>query len=342
MPAQTSNQRVVITRYGDASVLKVITEPVPVPRADEVRIRVEVAGVSFGDVLQRTGLFYAGAPKMPYTPGYDVVGIVDAVGASVRDIQVGERVAALTFFGGYAQFVCAPAAFVVGNVPPHLDAAQTVSLVLNYTTAFQLLRRVAKLRNGSRILVYGGSGGVGTAMLDLARQMRLCVAAAISKHWHDRFRNSAEFIFDEQDSHGVAQLRTFQPSGFDAVFDAIGGAHVWRSRSFVAEGGQLIAFGIASAVKPGGQRNRMDVLRLGLLLAYAKFRPHPPVTLYAIDQRVKTYRAEINDDVRALIRMLDHGEIHPQVGAKFSLTDAAQAHELLESRRNTGKIVLLP
>src|SRR5262249_27362875 len=107
------NERIVIPEYGPASVLKLVQEPLPMPKKGEVRIKVEAAGVSWGDVNQRSGLFYAGAPKMPYTPGYDVVGIVDAVGDGVDAIRVGSRVVAFTLFGGYARFVCVPAARVV-------------------------------------------------------------------------------------------------------------------------------------------------------------------------------------------------------------------------------------
>jgi NADPH2:quinone reductase len=158
------NERVVITQYGDPSTLKVIHEAAPQPKTDEVRIRVEAAGVSFGDVLQRLGLFFAGAPTMPYTPGYDVVGTIDVVGSGVDSVRVGDRVAALTIFGGYARYVCVPVDHVVTGVPGDMDAVKAVALVLNYTTAFQMLRRAADVRAGQSILVYGASGGVGSAV----------------------------------------------------------------------------------------------------------------------------------------------------------------------------------
>src|SRR5215468_4417949 len=103
------NERIVISRYGPPSVLGLVREPVPVPKQGEVRIRVEAAGVSFGDVAQRSGVFFAGAPKMPYTPGYDVVGTVDAIGGGVDGIAVGNRLAALTLFSGYTRYICVPA-----------------------------------------------------------------------------------------------------------------------------------------------------------------------------------------------------------------------------------------
>src|SRR5215467_7855735 len=113
------NERVVISQYGPPSVLTMVREPIPVPKRGEIRIRVEAAGVSFGDIAQRSGLFFAGAPKMPYTPGYDVVGTVQAVGDGVAGIAAGDRVAALTLFGGYTRHICVPSEWAV-KVPPEM------------------------------------------------------------------------------------------------------------------------------------------------------------------------------------------------------------------------------
>jgi NADPH:quinone reductase len=339
--ASAENERIVISRYGPPDVLRLVREPVPVPRPGQVRIKVAAAGVSFGDVAQRANLFFAGAPPMPYTPGYDVVGTVDAIGDGVTDAAVGDRVAALTMFGGYARYVCAPSNWLV-NVPAQLDASDAVAMVLNYTTAWQMLRRIAKVRRGDAVLVYGGSGGVGTALLDLARHLQLLVAAAAGKRWHDALRNQAALLFDERDPSAGDAVRQFRPTGFDAAFDGIGGAHIWRTRSLVARHGKVVAFGIAGAVQPGGKRRLTEVARLTLLLGFARLWPRPGVELYAMDRRITSLRHEINGDTRELIGLLASGSITPRIGATFALRDAARAHELLESRTNIGKIVLIP
>ena len=340
--AAAHNERVVIPAYGPASVLKLIQEPMPVPKRGEVRIKVEAAGVSWGDVNQRSGLFYAGAPEMPYTPGYDVVGTVDAVGEDAGAIRVGSRVVAFTLFGGYARFVCVPASRVVDRVSRDLDAAKLVALVLNYTTAFQMLRRVAAVREGQSILVYGASGGVGSAVLDLARHFGVTVAAAVSKRWQPAFKEQAALLFDDHDPAARQRVREFRPDGFDAAFDAIGGSHVWRTRSLVNRNGVLVPFGIGSAVKGNGRRARSQVVLLGLLLAFAKVWRRPRVEMYAMDQRIKTKEAEIVEDIRTLTGLLSDGLIDPRIGAHFPLPEAWRAHELIESRTNAGKIVLIP
>lgn len=335
------NERVVIARYGPPDVLTLIREPLPVPKPGEVRIRVEAAGVSFGDVAQRSNVFFAGAPRMPYTPGYDVVGHVDAVGDGVGEAVVGDRVAALTMFGGYARYVCVPSGWLV-PIAANLDASQAVAAILNYTTAWQMLRRVARVRAGDTILVYGASGGVGSAVLDLARHLQVEVAAAASKRWHDALRDQADLLFDERDARSTDSVRAFRPRGYDAAFDGIGGSHLWNTRSFVARGGTVIAFGIAGAVKPGGKRRLSEVARLACLLGLAKLWPYPRVELYAMDQHIKVHRAGIIADVGEVMALLAAAAIAPRIGAIFPLRDAVKAHQLLESRNNMGKIVLIP
>jgi NADPH:quinone reductase-like Zn-dependent oxidoreductase len=278
---------------------------------------------------------------MPYTPGYDAVGIIDAVGDGVTGVNVNDRVAAFTLFGGYARYVCVPADWAV-KVPDQLDAGETVALVLNYTTAFQMLRRVVSVSDGQSILVYGGSGGVGSALLDLAQVFGLKVAAAVSKRWQAMFKDQAEFLFDENDRGCKEALRDYRPGGFDAAFDPIGGSHAWKTRSFVRPQGKLVLFGVASAVKGGGRRDLSQLARLVLLLATSKVIRRPAVELYAIDQRAKTKRSEINEDIGMLIELLQRKVIRPRIGARFALAEARQAHELLESRNNVGKIVLIP
>src|SRR5215831_7054981 len=323
------NERIVISRYGPPEVLALVREAVPVPQPGEVRVKVQAAGVSFGDVAQRANLFFAGAPPMPYTPGYDVVGHVDAVGDGVHDAAVGDRVAVLTMFGGYARYVCVPSSWLV-PIPAHLDAAQAVAVILNYTTAWQMLRRVAHVRAGQTMLLYGASGGVGSAVLDVARHLQLEVVAAASTRWHDALRDQAALLFDERDPQSADAARAFRPGGFDAAFDGIGGSHLWNTRSFVARRGKVVAFGIAGAVKPGGRRQLIEVARLALLLGLAKLWPYPSVELYAMDQRIKLHRAEIIADLSDVIGLLAAGRLSPRIGATFPLREAEQAHHLLE------------
>ena len=179
-------RQVLLTGVGGPEVLEVVERDAPEPGRGEVRVRVLAAGVAFADVLMRHGK-YPGAPKIPFTPGYDLVGEVEKLGEGVGGVTVGQRVAALTQVGSYAQRVVVAAEELV-PVPDGVDPAEAVALVLNYVTAYQMLHRVAEVRPGERILVHGAAGGVGTALLDLGRLGGLEAYGTASAAKHDAVR----------------------------------------------------------------------------------------------------------------------------------------------------------
>src|ERR1700690_3671373 len=165
------NTRVLLTALGGPEVLKIIEDDVREPGEREVGIRILGCGVAFADVLMRRGM-YPGAPQPPYSPGYDIVGVVDCFGAGVTQWKSGDLIAALTMTGGYSRYIVLPESELV-RVPAGLDLGEAVSLVLNYTTAYQLMHRIAKLQQGESMLIHGAAGGVGTAALQLGRLMGL-------------------------------------------------------------------------------------------------------------------------------------------------------------------------
>jgi NADPH2:quinone reductase len=145
----------------------VVEEACPEPKVGEVRVRVLAAGVSLPDLMMREGI-HPETPPLPFTPGWDLIGVVDRLGAGISGIEPGQIVAALPISGAYAELVCLRQGELV-PVPASLDAAEAVSLVLNYVTAYQMLHRSAKVRPGQRVLIHGAAGGVGTALLQLGR-----------------------------------------------------------------------------------------------------------------------------------------------------------------------------
>jgi NADPH2:quinone reductase len=149
--------RIIVTRYGGPDALQVVEEECPEPRQGEVRVRVLAAGVSLPDLMMREGI-HPETPPLPFTPGWDLVGVVDRLGAGVSGLEPGQIVAALPISGAYAEFVCLPQRELV-PVPAGLDPAEAVSLVLNYITAYQMLHRSAKARPGQRVLIHGAAGG---------------------------------------------------------------------------------------------------------------------------------------------------------------------------------------
>src|SRR5215468_2811245 len=159
--------RIIVTHYGGPDALQVVEEECPEPKVGEIRVKVLAAGVSLPDVLAREGV-HPETPRVPFTPGWDLVGIVDLLGEGVTGFELRQTVAAMPIHGCYAQYVCVPHRKLV-PVPAGLDAAEAVAVVLNYVTAYQMLHRSAEARPGQSMLIHGASGGVGSAMLQLAK-----------------------------------------------------------------------------------------------------------------------------------------------------------------------------
>ena len=153
------HQRIIVSHYGGPEELRVVEEERPEPKRGEVRIRVQAAGVSLPDLMMREGI-HPETPRLPFTLGWDLVGVVDRLGHGVSGVEPGQIVAALPIFGAYAEFVCLPQGELV-PVPSGLDNTEAVSLILNYVTAYQMLHRSAKVAPGQRVLIHGAAGGVG-------------------------------------------------------------------------------------------------------------------------------------------------------------------------------------
>jgi NADPH2:quinone reductase len=159
--------RIIVTHYGGPDAIQVVEEECPEPKPGEVRVRMLAAGVALPDIMAREGV-HPETPWVPFTPGWDLVGVVDRLGAGASGIERGQIVAAMPISGAYAEFICLPQGELV-PVPSGLDPAEAVSLILNYITAYQMLHRASKVRPGQRVLVHGAAGGVGTALLQLGR-----------------------------------------------------------------------------------------------------------------------------------------------------------------------------
>ena len=229
--------RIIVTRYGGPDALRVVEEERPEPQAGEVRVRVMAAGVSLPDLMAREGV-HPETPLVPFTPGWDLVGMVDRLGDGVSGIEPGQIVAAMPISGAYAGFVCLPRRELV-PVPSGLDAAEAVSLVLNYITAYQMLYRSAKVRPGQRALIHGAAGGVGSALLQLGRLAELEMYGTCSSRGASAVSALGGIAIDYQHQDFVEEIQRLTSEGVDVVFDSIGGTHIWRSRKALRPGGRV-------------------------------------------------------------------------------------------------------
>jgi NADPH2:quinone reductase len=340
--------RIVVTHYGGSDALKVVQEECPEPKNGEVRVRVLAAGVALPDLMMREGI-HPETPRLPFTPGWDLVGVVDRLGAGVSGMEPGELVAALPISGSYAEFVCLPRQELV-PAPFGLDAAEAVSLVLNYITAFQMLHRSAKVRAGQRVLIDGASGGVGTALLQLGRLAGLEMYGTCSSRGAATVSGLGGIPIDYQHQDFVQEIRRLTGDGVDAVFDGIGGSHIWRSRQALRSPGRVVAYGLTSSLRGGtlaagrpGRRQRFrDIRVFGLYIAGGWLLPgRRRVVPYSIQWLKRLRPAWFRQDLIALFELLQQKKIKPVIAQRFPLIEARQAHELLGKGGVTGKIVLV-
>ena len=341
--------RIIVTHYGGPDALQVMEEECPEPKRGEVRVKVEAAGVALPDVLAREGI-HPETPPVPFTPGWDLVGVVDRLGDGVSGIEPGQRVTAMPISGAYAEFVCLPQRELV-PVAPGLDAAEAVSLVLNYITAYQMLHRSAKVKSGQRVLIHGAAGGVGTALLQLGRLAGLQMYGTCSSQGASTVSDLGGIPIDYQNQDFAKEIQRLTSEGADVVFDGIGGSNLWRSRKALRPGGTIVVYGFTSKLRGGrlasgrsGGRHRFrEAAILGLYIARNWLLPgRKRMVPYSIQTLKRLKPAWFRDDLTTLIDLLQQQKVKPLIAQRFPLARARDAHELLGQGGVTGKIVLVP
>ncbi len=337
--------RIVVSRYGGPETLEAVEEERPEPKAGEVLVRVQAAGVSLPDLMMTEGI-HPETPVLPFTPGWDLVGVVDRVGSGVPGIVPGQTVAALPIHGAYAEYVCLPQEEFV-PVPPGLDPAEAVSLLLNYVTAYQMVHRSARVRPGQRALIHGAAGGVGTALLQLGRLAGLEMYGTCSPAGFPVVTELGGVPIDYRRCDFVEEIRRLTGDGVDVVFDGIGGAHIWRSRKALRRGGKVVAYGLTGALRGGklatGRRRRFrGIAVFGVYIVGSWLFPgRRRVVPYSIQWLKRRKPGMFREDLIALFDLLGRRKVEPLIARRFPLAGARQAHELLEKGGVAGKIVLV-
>jgi NADPH:quinone reductase-like Zn-dependent oxidoreductase len=338
-----TNRRVLIKRSGGPERLRVVTEDIPVPQRGQARIRNEACGVAYADVLIREGL-YPGV-RLPATPGYEAVGVVDAVGPEVDRVAMGARVAALTVTGGYARYVCVPAADIV-PVPPALTAPQAAALVLNGITAYQMLVRVAPYARLRTILVHGAAGGVGSILLDLARWRGIKAFGTCSAGKAAFVREKGGTAIDYRAGDIVRNvMKQTDGVGVDAVFDGLGGATTSKSFKALASGGMCVVFGAQGALQ-AGRGNPFTLARSYLMQprfsALNMMLSNRGLAGYMIEAWKRARHDLYREDLASVFALAAEGHVQPVISKVFGLDEAPDAHTAMNEARHIGKLIIDP
>ena len=334
-------RQAVITRHGAADVFEMREGPYPVPGDGEIRIRVRAAGINFADILARIGL-YPDAPKPPVVVGYEVAGIVDAVGNGVASPQEGDRVMALTRFGGYADCVVVPAAQAY-RFPDRLSDAEAAAVPVTYLTAAIALYRMAAVTAGETVLVHNAGGGLGIAATQLARLRRATVIGTASAGKHDALRSfGVEHAIDYRLGDVDAEVRRITKGrGVDVILDPIGGRSFGASYRMLAPLGRLVMLGISSM--SGERRHAWRVLR-----SWWAMKSFDPLSLINRNRGVFGLNVghlwdegrHLQPLMQLLLTELSAGRLEPVVARTFPLERAGDAHRFIQNRSNIGKVVL--
>jgi len=335
------NRVVRVGHFGGPEGLEVVDASLPMAGPGEVRVRVLASGMEYSDVTIRRHLYaQTAARRPPFVMGYGLVGEIDQIGDNVSGFQLGDRVADMTVLGSNAAYRTLRASDLA-RVPVGVDAAEAATLILSWTTAYQLLHRAAQVQRGQRVLVHGAAGAVGQALLQLGRiaGVELWGTARASQAALIRALGATPIDYQHEDVTRVL------PGGFDVVFDGIGADGYRRSFAALKRGGLVCAYGYTAGVRP--QRRLLGILawvaRIYLWRWLLSWLPGGTrIRIYSINAMRARHPAWFREDLERLFGLLAAHAIQPRVAERISFEEVAEAHRRLEAGGLDGKLVLCP
>lgn len=328
-----------VHRYGSPDVLRLEESAEPAPPAGHVRVATRAIAINFADLVQRTG-HYPRQPGLPFTPGMEASGVIDAVGEGVPGHMIGRRVMAVPIYGSHAEKICLPAAYVM-DLPDWADFAEGAAFPVMFLTAWYALHELGRAREGERVVVTAAAGGVGTALLQLARRAGLRTMAVVgSPAKRDLVRELGADLVASYDDCAAEVRRAWGKA--DLVVDAVGGTlfrPLWRSLDL---SGRYVLYGFAEAIAPRGVsylRAARGLLAMGILRPYAlvgENRTMAGFNLSVVPDQVPLLRR----NAATLLDLWRDGLIRPVLGERFAFEDLPAAHRHVASRRSVGRVVV--
>jgi len=336
-------QAIYLVKNGDAaSAFESRETPDPIPGANEVRIKVEAFGLNYADVMARNGL-YREAPPLPCVLGYEVVGLIDQVGADLSADLVGKRVVAFTRFGAYAQYaVSNPQAFTIID---GLDVGAALSIATQYVTAYYMAYELTNLFQGDRVLVHAGAGGVGTALIQLCKRKGcevFATAGSEDKLNYMREQGADHVIDYRKHDYAVEVNRLLADHRLDMIFNPIAGSTYKKDYALLGSGGRLALFGGSerSGKKWGIFSTLNFVRKMGVLLPITSMMRSKSVLGVNMLKIGDNKPATLHRCLQEVAELIVKGEVKPHIGGRFSSNEIAKAHAFLEDRKSIGKIIV--
>jgi len=331
------NRVVQVSRFGDPDALKVVDAPVPTAGSGEVRVRVLASSLNYTEALIRRHLYpQTMRLRPPFVMGYDVVGEIDQLGEGVHDFQIGDRVADMTVVGSNADYRTLRAGDVA-RVPVGVDAAQAATMILSWTTAYQLLHRAARVQRGQRVLVHGAAGAVGQALLVLGRLAGLELWGTARGEHRALLRELGATPIDYKHEDFTRVL----PGGFDVIVDGVGEDGYRRSYAALKRGGLLCAIGFSASVQ--AQRRMLPiVMEIARLYLWRLLPGGKRARFYSVNAMRARHLSWFKEDLERLFGLLATGAVSPRVAERISFDEVPEAHRRLEAGGLEGKLVLCP
>jgi NADPH:quinone reductase-like Zn-dependent oxidoreductase len=333
---------IYIVKHGSADqAFEVRETPKPVPKPGEVLVKVEGFGLNFADVMARKGM-YKDAPPIPSVIGYDVCGTIESVGSNVTDVAEGERVTAMTRFGGYAEYAITDARAVT-RIPDSVNAAEATALTTQYCTAYFCAAEMVNLFAGDKVVIHSAAGGVGAGLVQYAKYKGCEIFATtgssskvelLKQMGADHIIDTSKVEFDEY----IKEVT--KGDGVDVIFDAVGADFIKRGIRVLAPGGRIVCYGAAQM-----SDSNNPFFQLGKAIQFGIY--HPAIFMMSSKSLIGVNMLKMADGkplvikrcLENVVRLVEEGVFKPQGGKTFKAADIAEAHKFLESRKSTGKVV---
>ena len=324
---------ILVKKRGGVDVLKVADIPIPKIEANDILLKIDSAGVNFADVMQHQGT-YPLQLSLPYTPGMEMIGIVENVGSNIKNVDVGERVAAVSFTaGGYAEYALINSEQII-RIPEEISDRQALALLIQGLTAYLLLNYAAKVKPGESILVHAAAGGVGNILVQIAKLMNAGVVFGTAGTAEKRTQIKdwgVDYAIDYNNSSWHEDiLKLTDGRGVDVILDPVGRSAIVQNLSCLGIEGRLVNYGWLSGSCPSLTPEQCQNLLFN----------NQSVSGFAVNVVMEHHPQIIDAAFKQLCNWVLQGKVKPKTGLTFPLEDAAQAHQAILERKTTGKLIL--